>query len=979
MTGSNSSKKPKKKLKKKLKKKPTKKAPSKAEEEEEQSTMSKTAITMEGQVGIKSMLQEGVVHRYVLNDVKAIKMMVTNAGLPPLTPEVPNPQSTKLQLSTGAFSQVLQPMFRYWNEFNLEQGQRLMEGETEVILKNVRFDTEETGKNVDGLAQFTFQSTNISVFAYFTNTSAMVQGVHHKEFLDRFLAPILVKTIKEKKTLIEDFNTKVKYALQTKSSKPDQNDSVWSCVTPDRSTLNMKLRRIPKCDVCGRTYPSVSHLKIHMTNAHSESTRAKPRAANRTSRQLVTSVSKSISKSSVAINQDIIDLNSSDDEDTSLAEVVPRQASPCPSPPLMSARIQAPKSTSTAAPPTSTLEAPLQEAGPPSEDPLNLAAPPLEAHQKPAGARVEAPLAPVDRTRSSSFPGVGRVLTPPAPPMDPLAPILPSYLLPSSKIPLPVTRPLHDQEPVPRHSKEINVENDETETKSDDDDVEIDSEVENVNGTKADKDKVEIVAEVEKENGTKSNEADVEIVSGNEKENGRNKNKPKQNKDTETLEFQFVCAVCGKGFNSTHKALRSHVESHSQADSVIALMKTINVLTNKYEKQEQEILNLKKELQYTRRGTQGRRITTPAPASQPPPPAPGSPPSIPGPSSTLTPSDHQQVPHNINLQGGERMSPTPPPTRQEVRQHPPTFHPAPRPKGKVPVLHLVDSVNRAVIYPELEKATGCSFRTKTAYSSEFDERAKKPKKNVNAVLRQQLGDLKNRNIEIHTVVLGSPTVDITNQFIENGLVDENVSEVVASAHNMVEAAEYALSSGQAKQVVLLQHPPRYDSEEEDPEGVMPRLAMMANEKMQEARDASVWAKHILVGEHSGLECDGATHFSRFTSDHTFSRNKNIRMGKYDGVHMYSLEGAKAMTKSILSILNRAGLTSAAHRGVRREKMSSYSSSTSPYSSNLEEQQEYISPWLNPPVDRGFLGNLGRQEKQQQQFNLPTSNRFSGFY
>ena len=62
---------------------------------------------------------------------------------------------------------------------------------------------------------------------------------------------------------------------------------------------------------------------------------------------------------------------------------------------------------------------------------------------------------------------------------------------------------------------------------------------------------------------------------------------------------------------------------------------------------------------------------------------------------------------------------------------------------------------------------------------------------MNAVLREQLKD----GGTVHTVVLGSPTVDITNQFIGKGLTEENVIEVVASACNMVEAAEYALKTG----------------------------------------------------------------------------------------------------------------------------------------------------------------------------------------
>ena len=106
--------------------------------------------------------------------------------------------------------------------------------------------------------------------------------------------------------------------------------------------------------------------------------------------------------------------------------------------------------------------------------------------------------------------------------------------------------------------------------------------------------------------------------------------------------------------------------------------------------------------------------------------------------------------------------------------------------------------------------------------------------------------------------------------------------------------------GRAKQVILLQHIPRFDIEENDPMGVRPELARLANMELERARDASSQAQHIMVGQHAGLECEGKTRDDRFTSNHTYGRNKNVRMGKYDGLHMYSQEGAEALTKSLLT-------------------------------------------------------------------------------
>ena len=153
---------------------------------------------------------------------------------------------------------------------------------------------------------------------------------------------------------------------------------------------------------------------------------------------------------------------------------------------------------------------------------------------------------------------------------------------------------------------------------------------------------------------------------------------------------------------------------------------------------------------------------------------------------------------------------------------------------------------------------------------------------------------------------------------------------MASSITMVESAEYALKTGKVKQVILLEHIPRYDTEQKDKD--KPKLAKIANMGLHKARDDSELAKHIFVGRHTGLECQGPTRVSRFTSDQTHGlHGKNIRLGKYDGLHMYSQARAKALTPSILSIFHKAGLVK------KKRKTSSSSSQQADQASHSSHQ------------------------------------------
>ena len=182
---------------------------------------------------------------------------------------------------------------------------------------------------------------------------------------------------------------------------------------------------------------------------------------------------------------------------------------------------------------------------------------------------------------------------------------------------------------------------------------------------------------------------------------------------------------------------------------------------------------------------------------------------------------------------------------------------------------------------------------------------------------------------------------------------------------MVEAGEYALKTGKVKQVILLEHLPRYDVEEKDKDKA--ELAKLANKELHKARDNSEFAEQILVGKHSGLECEGRTRTTRFTSDHTNGlHGRNIRLGKYDGIHMYSQAGAEALTASLLLILQKAGM-------VKPGKQV-------PSPSSSREEQEWIpSHQTRRKKNTSHCQQTPRVQVQEPLWEIPTQNMFQGFY
>ena len=135
-------------------------------------------------------------------------------------------------------------------------------------------------------------------------------------------------------------------------------------------------------------------------------------------------------------------------------------------------------------------------------------------------------------------------------------------------------------------------------------------------------------------------------------------------------------------------------------------------------------------------------------------------------------------------------------------------------------MYVSDSVGSTVDFPSLEKDAKCTIRTAKAYSSKEDKRALWPEFFFARVVREHL-------------VMFAPAVDITNidtaKLRQSDSIDVYQQMVHVSCVNMFTCAEYALKDyPNLKKVILLEHAPRYDTEDVDPLGLKPALAKYSN-------------------------------------------------------------------------------------------------------------------------------------------------------
>ena len=91
----------------------------------------------------------------------------------------------------------------------------------------------------------------------------------------------------------------------------------------------------------------------------------------------------------------------------------------------------------------------------------------------------------------------------------------------------------------------------------------------------------------------------------------------------------------------------------------------------------------------------------------------------------------------------------------------------------------------------------------------------------------------------------------------------------------------------------MEHTPRFDQRNEDPNSLKPKLAKLANATLSQQWLTSPLKDQIIIGRHS-LESPGtgARHSARYVDQRT---------GRYDGVHLYGQTGCADYTESVNTI------------------------------------------------------------------------------
>ena len=218
---------------------------------------------------------------------------------------------------------------------------------------------------------------------------------------------------------------------------------------------------------------------------------------------------------------------------------------------------------------------------------------------------------------------------------------------------------------------------------------------------------------------------------------------------------------------------------------------------------------------------------------------------------------------------------------------------------KPKILFVADSVGRNVQFNRLERATNIRIKTAKAYSSFEHKSARWPKLNVTDVTKKEL--TKNQyNDEYDALVLSAPTVDVTNLDTAKLKPSDNTEffkeEVINSSKNIMMVAQNALRSNpKLKKVIVLCHPPRFDTSQVDPLSLKQTLAKIANSSLHQLWLDSPYKDKIFIGDHT-LDCSTKTMRRMYTDE----QSKRL-----DGIHMNTKAGRRGYTESVLSVLKEA--------------------------------------------------------------------------
>ena len=201
---------------------------------------------------------------------------------------------------------------------------------------------------------------------------------------------------------------------------------------------------------------------------------------------------------------------------------------------------------------------------------------------------------------------------------------------------------------------------------------------------------------------------------------------------------------------------------------------------------------------------------------------------------------------------------------------------------------------------------------------------------------------------------------MTSQILDTSNITKNYNveifkqKVHVSCQNIITVAESAIRNHpELEKVVIVEHAPRFDLEEVDPTGLKPRLAVFANNTLNKLQHSSEMKDKIVIGKHS--------------LDKMHSRMyKDERTGRYDGLHMYGMNGFFMYTESVLKIIQTN----------QDEATCVIPPSPPQFSSVIPSSPPQFSYHDNCPQAQYQRRQISKQQSSNTMvYNVPTNNKF----
>ena len=205
------------------------------------------------------------------------------------------------------------------------------------------------------------------------------------------------------------------------------------------------------------------------------------------------------------------------------------------------------------------------------------------------------------------------------------------------------------------------------------------------------------------------------------------------------------------------------------------------------------------------------------------------------------------------------------------------------------VLYVGSSIAHHCNFVTLKRETGALVITCKAYGSVWDPHMYFPYKNFSHVVEREVAF--NRP---SVVILQSSSVDITVLKEKRLTWDQMVQAAKKSSSDIYILAQKLSTDPLIKRIILSERTPRIDSARNT------HLTELANEELHRLHtQPSQTCTKIHIGTHN-LQCSTPAAKAALFG----SRGMG---GRYDGWHLYGLEGPRQYTASVLNILNKAGI------------------------------------------------------------------------